>query len=151
EAGKMSIGQSSFSLEHMLDHVSGLVWELADAKGLEFIAHIEPGIPDLLVGDPLRIGQILVNFSNNAIKFTEHGEVILRVRLVEKNVLSCVLCFEVEDTGIGIPAARLGELFQPFLQVDSSPNRRFGGTGLGLAISKNLAELMGGRVHARSV
>jgi PAS domain S-box-containing protein len=151
EAGKMSINRVSFSLERMLEHVSGLVWEQADAKGLEFIVHIEPGIPDQLVGDPLRIGQILVNFSNNAVKFTEHGEVILRVRLLEKHVLSCLLRFEVEDSGIGIPADRLDDLFQPFQQVDSSLNRRFGGTGLGLVISKTLSELMNGRIEVRSV
>lgn len=151
EAGKMPVEQSSFSLERMLEHVSGMVWEQADAKGLEFIVHIDSDIPDQLIGDPLRISQILVNFSNNAIKFTEHGEVILRVRLLEKHVLSCKLCFEVEDSGIGIPAERIPELFQPFQQVDSSLNRRFGGTGLGLVISKKLADLMHGQIQVRSV
>jgi two-component system sensor histidine kinase/response regulator len=151
EAGKLPIDQTMFSLERMLEHVAGLVWEQADAKGLELIVHIEPSIPDLLLGDPLRIGQILINFSNNAIKFTEQGEVVIRVRMVQKHPLSCDLRFEVEDTGIGIEEEKVAQLFQPFQQLDSSMNRKFGGTGLGLVISKNLAELMGGKVSVSSV
>ena len=151
EAGKMTIERISFSLENMLEHVAGLVWEQADAKGLELILHIEPGMPDQFVGDALRIGQILINFSNNAIKFTEHGEVMIRVRMMQRQGMDCRLRFEVEDSGIGIAADKLEHLFQPFQQVDSSLSRRFGGTGLGLAICRNLAELLDGRIDVQSV
>lgn len=146
EAGKLPIDVTEFSLEHLLEHVAGLVWERADAKGLELIITIEPGLPQHLFGDSMRIGQILINFANNAVKFTEQGEVVLRVREIARSDGHITLRFEVEDTGIGIADDKLSLLFTPFQQLDGSMSRRFGGTGLGLAISQNLAELMGGTV-----
>lgn len=150
EAGKLSIDAVEFSLERMLEHVAGLVWERAEAKGLELIISIEPSLPDRLLGDPMRLGQILINFANNAVKFTESGEVVLRVNSRGGENGSLRLRFEVEDTGIGIAEDKLPLLFAPFQQLDSSMARRFEGTGLGLAISRSLAELMGGEVGVES-
>lgn len=151
EAGKLPIESSEFSLERMLEHVAGLVWEQADAKGLELNVRIENGLPDHLLGDALRIGQILINFVNNAVKFTERGAVTLRVESLGRDGERLRLRFEVEDSGIGIAAEKMPLLFTPFQQIDGSPLRRFEGSGLGLFISKNLAELMGGRVSASSL
>ena len=150
EAGKLPIDITEFFLENMLGHVAGLVLERADAKGLELIIAIEPGLPRRLVGDSIRISQILINFANNAVKFTDRGEVVLRVRAVDRAGGKITLRFEVEDTGIGIPEEKLSLLFFPFQQLDGSMSRRFEGTGLGLAISRNLAELMGGKVDVES-
>ncbi len=151
EAGKLSIAVSDFSLEGLLDHVAGIVAERADAKGLELIIAIGPGLPGRLAGDSMRIGQILINFSNNAVKFTEQGEIVLRVRELGRTGGWIRLRFEVEDTGIGIAQDKLALLFSPFQQLDGSMSRRFEGTGLGLAISRNLAELMDGKVDVSSV
>ncbi len=150
EAGKLPIESSEFSLERMLEHVAGLVWEQADAKGLELNVRIENGLPDRLLGDALRIGQILINFVNNAVKFTERGAVTLRVESLGRDGERLRLRFEVEDSGIGIAEEKMPLLFTPFQQIDGSPLRRFEGSGLGLFISKNLAELMGGKVSASS-
>jgi len=146
EAGKLPIYRAEFSLESLLAHVAGLVWERAEAKGLELIIAIEPGLPGRLIGDSMRIGQILINFANNAVKFTDHGDVVLRVAARSRDGQQVDLRFEVEDTGIGITEEQLPLLFSPFQQLDSSMSRRFEGTGLGLAISRNLAELMDGQV-----
>ncbi|SDG66954.1 response regulator [Propionivibrio dicarboxylicus] len=151
EAGKLMIDVSEFILENMLGHVAGLVFERADAKGLELIIDIAPDLPKRLVGDSIRISQILINFANNAVKFTDAGEIVLRVRATGDDNGKVRVRFEVEDTGIGIAADKLSLLFSPFQQVDGSMSRRFEGTGLGLAISRNLAELMGGMVGVRSV
>lgn len=150
EAGKLSIHKTEFSLEGLLTQVAGLVWERAEAKGLELIIAIEPGLPDVLIGDAMRIGQILINFANNAVKFTGYGDVVLRVAALDQHDAQIALRFEVEDTGIGITEEQLSLLFSPFQQLDSSISRRFEGTGLGLAISKNLAELMDGKVSVSS-
>ena len=150
EAGKLPIQRAEFSLENLLAHVAGLVWERAEAKGLELIIAIEPGLPDRLVGDAIRIGQILINFANNAVKFTDRGDVVLRVGESARDDGKISLRFAVEDSGIGIAEDKLSLLFSPFQQLDSSMSRRFEGTGLGLAISKNLAELMGGQVGVSS-
>ena len=150
EAGKLPIDAAEFVLDNMLGHVVGLVQERADAKGLELLVAVEAGLPERMVGDSIRISQILINFANNAVKFTDGGEVILRVRRVGEQRGQMILRFEVEDTGIGIAADKLPLLFSPFQQVDGSMSRRFEGTGLGLAISRNLAELMGGTVDVRS-
>ena len=150
EAGKLSLHNTEFSLEGLLTQVAGLVWERAEAKGLELIIAIEPGLPDLLIGDAMRIGQILINFANNAVKFTGYGDVVLRVAALDQHGAQITLRFEVEDTGIGITEEQLSLLFSPFQQLDSSLSRRFEGTGLGLAISKNLAELMDGKVSVSS-
>ncbi len=150
EAGKLQIGVAEFSLDSMLGHVSGLVSEQADAKGLELIIDIAPGLPCRLIGDAKRIGQILINFANNAVKFTEQGEIVLRVLELGRNGGRISLRFAVEDTGIGIAKDKLPLLFCPFQQLDGSMSRQFEGSGLGLAISRNLAELMDGTVNATS-
>lgn len=150
EAGKMIIDSVDFSLEDMLDNVLGLQWEKADAKGVELLLHIDADLPDKLKGDALRLGQILINFTNNAVKFTETGNVVVRVRKVAENFGSLRVCFDVQDTGIGIPSDEFEQLFQPFHQLDASSTRRFEGTGLGLTISKNLVELMGGELSIKS-
>ena len=150
EAGKLPIDAAEFVLDNMLGHVVGLVQERADAKGLELLVAVEAGLPERLVGDSIRISQILINFANNAVKFTDSGEVLLRVHKVGERDGQMILRFEVEDTGIGIATDKLSLLFSPFQQLDGSMSRRFEGTGLGLAISRNLAELMGGTVDVRS-
>ena len=150
EAGKLKVEQVEFSLEQVIDNVVDLVWDRADAKGLELQVQIEPGIPPLLVGDPLRLGQILINFTANAVKFTDRGHVCIRVLQQGAERDRVHLLFEVEDTGIGMDSQALDTLFQPFHQVDSSSSRRFEGSGLGLAICKNLAELMHARIEATS-
>ncbi|MBS1155147.1 MAG: diguanylate cyclase/phosphodiesterase & domain with sensor(s) [Proteobacteria bacterium] len=150
EAGKLQLDASEFSLEGLLEHVTGLVSEQADAKGLALISTIEAGLPARLIGDSMRIGQILINFANNAVKFTEQGEVMLRVRQLDRSDGQITLRFEVEDTGIGIAEDQLPLLFSPFQQLDGSMSRRFEGTGLGLAISRNLAVLMAGTVSVSS-
>ncbi|SCK29332.1 ATP-binding protein [Vogesella sp. LIG4] len=150
DAGKLPIDVAEFSLEKLLEHVAGLVWVSADAKGLQLSIDIEPGIPDHLSGDAMRIGQVLINFANNAVKFTVQGRVILRVRCLFRLHGQLHLRFEVEDTGPGIAPAQVARLFAPFQQLDNSATRSFEGTGLGLAISKKLAELMGGHVAVSS-
>jgi len=157
EAGKLVVEKAPFSLQQLIENVVGLIWQKADAKGLEVLVELDRELPVAVMGDALRIGQILTNFLTNAVKFTERGEVELCVyRIGPRDIdLSAKgrtvnICFEVRDTGIGIPEHALRELFQPFHQVDNSSTRRFEGTGLGLAICKHLAELLGGRVVARS-
>ena len=150
EAGKLRIDVGEFSLKAMLDDVAGLVSEQADAKGLALAISIAPGLPDRLFGDAKRIGQILINFANNAVKFTEKGRVVLRVLDRGHSGGRTRLRFEVEDTGIGIAEDKLPLLFCPFQQLDGSMSRQFEGSGLGLAISKNLAELMEGTVGVSS-
>jgi len=150
EAGKLSVETIDFDLEHALDNVSNLVSERATAKGLELIFDIEPALETHLRGDPLRLGQILINFCNNAVKFTEKGEIVVRARIQQEDESALLVCFSVSDTGIGLTAEQMGRLFRAFEQADASTSREYGGTGLGLAISKKLAELMGGEVGVRS-
>ena len=151
EAGKLTVESIDFDLEKVLENVSNLISEKASAKGLEFIFDIESSIPAQLKGDPLRLGQILINFCNNAVKFTEHGEIVVKARMQEKDEAGQLLRFAVSDTGVGLTAEQMGRLFQAFEQADASTTRQHGGTGLGLAISKRLAELMGGDVGVESV
>jgi signal transduction histidine kinase/CheY-like chemotaxis protein len=150
EAGKLSVENIDFDLEKVLENVSNLVSEKASAKGLELIFDIEAALPRQLKGDPLRLGQILINFCNNAVKFTESGEVVVKARLEQKDENSQLVCFSVSDTGIGLTEEQMGRLFQAFEQADTSTTRQHGGTGLGLAISKRLAQLMGGDVGVNS-
>lgn len=150
EAGKMTIENADFSLEDMLDNVLGLLWDKADAKGLELLLDLDASIPDRLKGDALRIGQILINFTSNAVKFTETGNVLVKVRKTGETSRHLRVRFDVQDTGIGIPDENFNELFTPFHQLDTSSTRRFEGTGLGLTISKNLVELMGGNLEISS-
>ncbi|MCX7180776.1 MAG: CHASE3 domain-containing protein, partial [Proteobacteria bacterium] len=150
EAGKLSVESSEFELEKILDSVADLIAEKASAKGLELVFDVDRNVPPSLIGDPLRLGQILVNYANNAVKFTEHGEIDIVIRIKEQSDTDVVLYCAVRDTGIGLTAEETGRLFQSFSQADASTTRKFGGTGLGLVISKKLAELMGGEVGVDS-
>ncbi|MGV2293382.1 response regulator [Trinickia sp. YCB016] len=150
EAGKLTIEYADFSLEELLDKVSSLIVEKTSAKGLELVFDVAMDVPMHLVGDSLRLSQILINYANNAVKFTERGEVDIVVRLREQSADGALLYFGVRDTGIGLNEAQMDRLFQSFEQADSSTTRKYGGTGLGLAISKQLAGLMGGEVGADS-
>jgi PAS domain S-box-containing protein len=158
EAGKLHVEQKPFSLQQMIDTAVGLVWQKADAKNIEVLVDLDPQLPATVTGDALRIRQILTNFLSNAAKFTDQGDIELRVYGIDaiggeragEQRRCAALRFEVHDTGIGISETALRQLFQPFQQVDNSATRRFEGSGLGLAISKELAELLGGRVDAYS-
>ncbi len=150
EAGKLSVEHTEFELEKVMENVSNLISEKTAAKGLELVFNIEKGTPNHLVGDPLRLGQVLVNYSNNAVKFTEKGEIVISVKVVEDGDKDVLMRFDVRDTGIGLTEEQIGKLFQSFQQADTSTSRKYGGTGLGLAISKNLANLMGGDVGVES-
>ncbi len=151
EAGKLTVENIEFDLDKVLENVSNLISEKASDKGLELIFDIEPSVvSSRLRGDPLRLGQILINFCNNAVKFTEQGEVVVRAHVLEAIADSQVVKFSVSDTGIGMTEAQIERLFQAFEQADTSTTRKYGGTGLGLAISKRLAELMGGDVGVTS-
>ncbi|MBX9832178.1 MAG: PAS domain S-box protein, partial [Burkholderiaceae bacterium] len=150
EAGKLAVEKHPFMIDRMLESVSDVVGYKAGAKGLELVCDVAADVPPNLVGDSLRLGQILINFANNAIKFTETGEISIAVRMLEDGGSRVMLRFEVRDTGIGLTGEQMGRLFQSFQQADTSTTRRYGGTGLGLAICKSLAELMGGEVGVES-
>jgi signal transduction histidine kinase/DNA-binding response OmpR family regulator len=150
EAGKLSVENIDFDLEKVLENVSNLISEKASAKGLELIFDVDPTLNPHLKGDPLRLGQILINFCNNAVKFTERGEIVVKVRVEQKDEDGQLVYFAVSDTGMGLTAEQMGRLFQAFEQADASTTRQHGGTGLGLAISKKLALLMGGNVGVNS-
>ena len=150
EVGKLTIEYTEFELEKMLDNVANLIGEKTFAKELELIFDIDKNVPRYLIGDPLRMGQILINYCNNAVKFTEHGEIDVVIRLQEETDEDVLIYCAVRDTGTGLTDEQMGRLFQRFSQADASTTREFGGTGLGLAISKKLAELMGGEVGVSS-
>jgi len=150
EAGKMDMEAVDFQLEDTLENISTLVGIKTQEKGLELLFKIDPSVPRALVGDPLRLGQILINLSNNAVKFTDTGEIVVATELVKKDKARVTLKFSVHDTGIGMTAEQAAKLFQPFAQADSSTTRKYGGTGLGLTISKRLAEMMGGKIWVES-
>jgi len=151
DAGKMGLEHVDFELERLLDNVVGLVADKSASKGLELIIDVAEDVPQHLVGDPLRISQVLINYVNNAVKFTEKGEIAIRVRVVSLGADELTLRFSVRDTGIGISDAQRAALFQSFHQLDSSTTRKYGGSGLGLVIAKRLAELMDGEVGVTSV
>ncbi len=150
EAGKLAIEHADFDLEQVLSMVAGFLNEKSAGKGLELIFDIAPDVPHSLIGDSLRIGQILVNYGANAIKFTERGEICISARVKERAEKSVLLLFAVRDTGIGLTGAQQQLLFQSFQQADMSTTRKYGGTGLGLAICKRMAGLMGGEVGVTS-
>jgi signal transduction histidine kinase/DNA-binding response OmpR family regulator len=150
EAGRIVIEQVDFSLEEILRSTADLFSARADEKGIELFIDIAKGVPDAFSGDALRITQVINNLVGNAIKFTEHGEVKVRVELADRAQDAFILRFAVRDTGIGISAEQQAALFRPFVQADASITRRFGGTGLGLAISKQLVALMGGELTVSS-
>ncbi len=146
EADRLPIERIDFELAGLLERGVALIGEQAAAAGIELTVEVAPLIPARLVGDPLRLGQVLVNFASNAVKFTERGEIAIEVRVAEADAGQVTLRFAVRDTGIGIGEEERTRLFQGFQQADTSIPRRFGGSGLGLAIAKRLAELMGGTV-----
>ncbi len=150
EAGRLQLEFLEFSPRTVMDDVAEMLAEQAHAKGLEIVADSSPGLPDLVVGDPGRLRQILLNLAGNSVKFTERGEVVLKAERLADVEGSLVARFEVIDTGIGIAAEAQANLFQVFTQADGSTTRKYGGTGLGLAISKQLVELMGGRIGVES-
>jgi signal transduction histidine kinase/ligand-binding sensor domain-containing protein/CheY-like chemotaxis protein/HPt (histidine-containing phosphotransfer) domain-containing protein len=150
EAGKLEIELLDMDVRDTLEDVARLLSIQAHAKGVEVIALIDPELPLLVRGDAGRLRQILLNLGGNAVKFTTRGEITLDCRVASKDEFGTLVRCEVRDSGIGIPADRLGALFQPFTQVDASTTRRYGGTGLGLSIVKRLVELMGGECGATS-
>jgi two-component system, sensor histidine kinase and response regulator len=149
EAGRLELLCVDFDIEQVVDRVCTLIRDRAVAKGLELVIDLR-GVPRMLHGDELRIGQILLNFASNAVKFTDRGNVRLRGRVLETGAEGSLVRFEVADTGIGLTEEQKGRLFQAFQQADASTTRRYGGTGLGLAINRRLVELMGGRIGADS-
>nr|MDJ0864239.1 response regulator [Gammaproteobacteria bacterium] len=150
EAGKLDMESIDFSLEHVLDNLANLLGFKAEDKGLELLFDLDADAPTALVGDPLRLGQVLINLGNNAVKFTEEGEVVVSVRVAEADDDAATLHFTVRDSGIGMTPEQQTRLFQSFSQVDTSTSRKYGGTGLGLTISKRLTEMMGGRIWVES-
>ena len=151
EAGKLSIEQITFDLRETLNQTCDMLAIAARDKHLRFTHGVAPDVPRAVLGDPVRLRQIVTNLASNAIKFTASGEVTIHVELLRGEAGSDRLRFSVHDTGIGIPADQLGELFLPFAQADTSITRRFGGTGLGLSICKRLIELQGGEIGVDSV
>jgi PAS domain S-box-containing protein len=151
EAGKLDMELIAFKLDEVLNNLATLVTVKAQEKeGLEVLFKTDSKVPRVLVGDPLRLGQILVNLANNAIKFTEHGEIVVSAELVNLGEKTAEVKFAVRDTGIGLTTEQIERLFTSFSQADTSITRKYGGTGLGLTISKRLVEMMGGRVWVES-
>ncbi|HEY2967199.1 MAG TPA: PAS domain S-box protein [Casimicrobiaceae bacterium] len=150
EASQLELERTRFSLNDLLGKVTEMVAVRAHEKGLALVCEIAPEVPRDLVGDPTRLRQVLLNLLGNAIKFTESGEVALRVTPDADSSAPGALRFTISDTGIGIPGEKLGAVFERFTQADSSTTRRYGGSGLGLTISKRLVELMGGRISVES-
>jgi CheY-like chemotaxis protein/HPt (histidine-containing phosphotransfer) domain-containing protein len=151
EAGKLDIEEADFRFEDVLHNLSTVVAQKANEKNLEFLIAADPDIPPNLVGDPLRLGQILINLVNNAVKFTERGEVVVSVSVHETAAGRVRLHFSVRDTGIGMTPEQTARLFEAFSQADTSTTRKFGGTGLGLSISRRLVEMMAGAIWVESV
>ena len=150
EAGKMSMEAAEFNLEDVIDNVINMLGIKLEGRGVEFLFSIKNDVPNALIGDQLRLGQILVNLVGNAAKFTERGEIVLGVEKVADYDDCVELHFWVADTGIGMTPEQCDKLFQSFSQADASTTRKYGGTGLGLAISKNLVERMGGNIWVES-
>ena len=150
EVGKLSLDPIDFNLRDHLGQAMKILAGRAHDKGLELACFVPPEIPDFVVGDPVRLRQVILNLTGNAIKFTEKGEVVLRVEVESQNSEGMSLHFAVSDTGIGIPAEKQALIFEPFSQADTSTTRRFGGTGLGLSISSRLIGMMNGRIWLES-
>ncbi|MCP4115344.1 MAG: response regulator [Desulfobacteraceae bacterium] len=150
EAGKLAMEETFFNLEDVLDNISNLVSLAAEEKGVELIFNTNMVVPVYLMGDPLRLGQVILNLTNNAIKFTEQGEIVITTQLEKEAPDHVVLRFSVQDTGIGMTREQIEKLFQSFSQADRSTTRKYGGTGLGLAISKRLVDMMDGEIVVES-
>ena len=150
EADKLSLQEIPFSTQDLLSRTLAIIGYKAKEKGLNVTTDIAPNLPKALYGDPLRLQQVLINFLTNAVKFTEHGRVILRAEVIEINKVDALIRFSIQDTGIGITPEVRDRLFRPFEQADESTTRRYGGTGLGLAISRQLANMMRGETGVES-
>ncbi|MBA5761652.1 response regulator [Vibrio sp. 404] len=150
EAGKLDLEQTEFNLQGSIDHLVQVVSQRCQEKGLELLVDLDPQLPIHLIGDPLRLGQVLLNLSNNAIKFTDQGEIIVKAELKQVVGEEVLVQFSVTDTGIGMTGEQISRLFQSFSQADASTTRKYGGTGLGLTISKTLAEMMKGSIWVES-
>ena len=150
EAGRIELETLSFDLRATVGRALKPLALRAHEKGLELVCAVHPAVPEHVVGDPGRLRQVLVNLVGNAVKFTEQGEVVVRIELQGTEADDVVLHIVVRDTGVGVPAAKRDLIFDAFTQADSSTTRRFGGTGLGLAITKRLVQLMGGRIWLES-
>ncbi len=150
EAGKLNLEIIKFYLDDVIDNVANMLMVKVEDKGLELLFRIEQSVPVCLVGDPLRLGQILINLANNAVKFTEHGEIVITAKTLEKTDHDVLVEFSVQDSGIGMDTEQQSKLFQSFSQADASTTRKYGGTGLGLAICKRLTALMGGEIGVQS-
>jgi len=146
EAGRLDMEQINFRIDDVIQSVTTVTGQRAYEKGLEFLVDVSPTVPPNLKGDPLRLGQVIVNLINNAVKFTERGEIRLRVERLEKTGDKVKLGFSIRDTGLGMTSEQAAKLFKPFTQADMSTTRKHGGTGLGLTICKRLVELMGGQI-----
>ncbi|WP_429740025.1 response regulator [Enterovibrio makurazakiensis] len=150
EAGKLSVEHIGFRFSEVLDNISNIISVKAKEKDLELIFDIDPDLPDDLVGDPLRLGQIIINLTGNSVKFTDSGEIIIRAKKISECDELVEVQFDIQDSGIGMSEEQLSRLFQSFSQADGSITRKYGGTGLGLTISKSFVELMGGRIWVES-
>lgn len=150
EAGKLDIEEIPFELDKTLNNLATLVSVKTQEKGIELLFSRDADLPINLIGDPLRLGQVLTNLTNNAVKFTDEGEIIVSISLKELGTDRCTITFRVKDSGIGMTEEQRSRLFQSFSQADTSTTRKYGGTGLGLAISKQLVELMGGEIWVES-
>ncbi len=150
EAGKLDMERVPFHLDDVMGNLSTVISIKAQEKGLELIFDMPSDIPNRLIGDPLRLNQVLVNLCSNAVKFTEKGEILVRTRLLERDGDTARIEFIVRDTGIGMTPEQMGKLFNSFTQADSSTTRKYGGTGLGLSISRRLVEMMGGEIRVES-
>ena len=150
EAGQLNLEIVHFDLHTLIEDVAQVMTGRAETKGLEILVYIDPLVPALVSGDPMRVRQILNNLVDNAIKFTSQGEIFIRAELVQSSDAHALVKFSILDTGTGIPSDRLQAIFDRFVQVDGSTTRKFGGTGLGLTISKQLAEMMGGTLGVQS-
>jgi signal transduction histidine kinase/DNA-binding response OmpR family regulator len=151
EAGRLELEHIPFKLREVIDKTLKALAFRAHQRGLELVYSVAPDIPEGLVGDPGRLNQILINLVGNAVKFTEHGEIVVRVSTVSQAAGDIHLQFSVSDTGVGIPPEKMAKIFEPFTQADNSTTRKFGGTGLGLTISTRFAQLMGGRLWVDSI
>lgn len=150
EAGKMGLESINFRLDDVINDIITLLSAKASEKGVELITTIADDVPNALIGDPLRLGQVLVNLVNNAVKFTEKGHILLTTELLKKDAKQCRLKFSVKDTGIGMTQEQLAKIFSAFSQADATVTRKYGGTGLGLAISKYLVTMMDGDIFVDS-
>ncbi|HRE33057.1 MAG TPA: ATP-binding protein, partial [Candidatus Berkiella sp.] len=150
EAGKLTLDQLAMDLRECVEEALTLMAPNAHEKGLELVPMIYSDVPEKIIGDPLRLKQIITNLVNNAIKFTDHGSVVVRIMLEKEESDHIILCVSITDSGIGLSTDEQKTIFQPFTQADSTTTRRFGGTGLGLVISKRLVQQMGGDIGVES-